>query len=98
MGENRAEAPTSEQKAADGCSYLQDCDGDDGDRDVGDTGTEFSVSARSYLYWAGHGALGGALTELPREPSQSSPNWDFPSLPFHPPTPYLPSCLAVSQD
>lgn len=30
-------APTSEQRAAGGCSYLRDCNGDDGDRGVGDS-------------------------------------------------------------
>lgn len=55
---NRAESPASEQRAASRRSYLQDCDGDDGDRGAGDAGTEFSgqellIFGRAMWPWAG---------------------------------------------
>lgn len=38
---------------------------------VGDTGTEFSVSGPELLILGRPQGLGGALTEVPREPSRS---------------------------
>lgn len=38
---------------------------------VGDTGTEFSVSGPELLILGRATGLGGALTEVPREPSRS---------------------------
>lgn len=55
--------------------------------------------ARSCLYLGGHGALGGAMTEMPREPSQSGrTSFPPPELPLPPspsPIPYFPllQCL-----
>lgn len=46
--ENRAEA-WPQSRWVWGCSYLQHGDGDDGDRGVGDTGTEFSVLGQELL-------------------------------------------------
>lgn len=39
---------------------------------VGEPGTEFCLWPGAAYIGAGHTALGGALTEVPREPSRSS--------------------------
>lgn len=65
---------------------------------VGDTGTEFSVSGPELLILGRATGLGGALTEVPREPSRSgrtSPPTTGTAPPPSPPLP-LPS-LALLQ-